>query len=52
MGHLPKASHRKVLLALYRDRLDYRSARSKFGMNATELNELHQGALEALLQRG
>ena len=45
VGHLSKPSQRDVLLALYRDRLDYRSARLKFGMNAEELNELHQAAL-------
>jgi len=50
--HLPEPSQRDVLLALYRDRLDYRSARLEFGVNAEELNELHQAALEALLQHG
>jgi RNA polymerase sigma factor (sigma-70 family) len=52
VGHLAKRRQRDVLLALYRDRLDYRRARLKFGLNAQELNELHQGALEALIQDG
>ena len=43
---------KEVLLALYRDRLDYPSAPSKLGVGATELEELHQAALEALLQHG
>ena len=43
---------REVLLALYRDRLNYPSARSKLGVGATELEELHQAALEALIQHG
>lgn len=51
VGHLAKPSQREVLLALYGDRLDYRSARLKFGVNATELNELHQAALDALIER-
>ncbi|MDH3726708.1 MAG: sigma-70 family RNA polymerase sigma factor [Myxococcales bacterium] len=50
VGHLAKRRQRDVLLALYRDRLDYRSARLKFGVNAEELNELHQAALDALIQ--
>jgi len=49
---LSERRHREVLLALYRDRLDYPSARSKLGVGATELEELHQAALEALLQHG
>ena len=50
VGHLSEPSQREVLLALYRDRLDYRSARSEFGVNAKELNELHQAALDALIE--
>ena len=50
VGHLSEPSQREVLLALYRDRLDYRSARLKFGMNAEELNELHQAALASLVE--
>ena len=50
VGHLSKPSQREVLLALYRDRLDYQSARSEFGVNAKELNELHQAALAALIE--
>ena len=49
VAHLPKTRQREVLLALYRDRLDYRRARLKFGLNAQELNELHQAALAALV---
>ncbi|NNE18186.1 MAG: hypothetical protein HKN10_06890 [Myxococcales bacterium] len=52
VAHLAEPRHREVLLALYRDRLDYPSARSKHGVGATELEELHQAALEALLQHG
>jgi len=50
VGHLSEPRQREVLLALYRDRLDYRSARLKFGVNAMELNELHRGALDALIE--
>jgi RNA polymerase sigma factor (sigma-70 family) len=50
VGHLAEPRHREVLMALYRDRLDYRSARAKFGMNAEELNTLHQAALGALVE--
>jgi serine/threonine-protein kinase len=49
---LSEQRHREVLLALYRDRLDCPSARSTLGVGATELEELHQAALEALLQHG
>lgn len=52
VGHLSDPSQRDVLLALYGGRLDYRSARLKFGVNATELNEVHQAARDALVQRG
>ena len=52
VGHLSEPSQREILLALYGDRLDYRRARLKFGLNAQELNELHQAALEALIQSG
>ena len=51
VGHLSEQRHRDVLLALYRDRLDYRSARSKFGVPAKELNEFHQAALVECLAR-
>ena len=47
--HLSKPRHSEVLLALYRDRLDYVSARSKLGVGAIELEELHQAALTALV---
>jgi hypothetical protein len=50
VGHLSETSQREVLLALYRDRLDCRSARSKFGVTAEELNGLHQAALDALVE--
>jgi RNA polymerase sigma factor (sigma-70 family) len=50
VAQLPERRHRAVLLALYRDRLDYPSARSKLGLGATELEELHQAALEALVE--
>ena len=49
---LSEPRHREVLLALYRDRLDYPSARSELGVGATGLEELHQAALEALVQHG
>ncbi len=52
VAQLSERRPREVLLALYRDRLDYPSARSKLGVGATELEELHQAALEALLQHG
>ena len=52
VGHLSEPSQREILLALYGDRLDYRRARLKFGLNAQEPNEFHQGALEALIQSG
>ena len=52
VAQLPEHVQREVLLALYRDRLDYPSARLKLGVGATELNELHQAALEALIQHG
>ena len=47
---LSEPRHPEVLLALYRDRIDYMSARSKLGVGATELEELHQAALDALIQ--
>ena len=50
VAQLPERRPREVLLALYRDRLDYPSARSKLGVGATELEELHKAALEALVQ--
>ncbi|MBT8464891.1 MAG: protein kinase [Deltaproteobacteria bacterium] len=50
VAHLLDAHQREVLLALYRDRLDYRSARLKFGLNAEELNGVHQAALAALIE--
>jgi len=50
VAQLSERRHRELLLALYRDRLDYPSARSKLGVGATELEELHQAALEALIQ--
>ena len=49
---LSEPPHRDVLLALYRDRLDYPSARSRLGVGATDLEELHQAALDALIQHG
>jgi len=52
VARLSERRPREVLLALYRDRLDYPNARSKLGVGATELEELHQAALEALVQRG
>jgi hypothetical protein len=36
VGHLPEPSQREILLALYGDRLDYRRARLKFGVNRKE----------------
>ena len=50
VAQLSERRQREVLLALYRDRLDYRRARAKFGVNAEELNGLHQGALDALIE--
>jgi DNA-directed RNA polymerase specialized sigma24 family protein len=50
VGQLAEPRQREVLLALYRDRLDYRSVRSEFGVNAKELNELQQAALAALIE--
>ncbi|MGB5219964.1 MAG: sigma-70 family RNA polymerase sigma factor [Polyangiales bacterium] len=50
LASLDEPPHRDVLQALYRDRLDYPGARSKLGVGATELEELHQAALEALIQ--
>ncbi len=47
---LSERRSREALIALYRDRLDYPSARSKLGVGATELEELHQAALDALIQ--
>jgi DNA-directed RNA polymerase specialized sigma24 family protein len=51
MGHLSEPNHREALLALYGERLDYRSVRLKFGVNAEELNGLHRAALDALIER-
>ena len=48
--HLSERRHREVLLALYRDRLDYPSARSELEVGATEFEELHQAALAALVE--
>ena len=50
VAQLSERRPREVLLALYRDRLDYPSARSKLGVAATELEELHQAALAALIE--
>ena len=50
VGHLSKPRHREVLLALYRDRLDYPSARATLGVTAKELEGLHQAALAALVE--
>jgi hypothetical protein len=36
VGHLSEPSQREILLALYGDRLDYRRARLKFGVNRKE----------------
>jgi len=52
VAQLSERRPREVLLALYRDRLDYPSARSKLGVGATELEELHQAALDALIEHG
>jgi RNA polymerase sigma factor (sigma-70 family) len=49
VARLSERRPREVLLALYRDRLDYPNARSKLGVGATELEELHQAALGALI---
>ena len=49
VAQLAERRHREVILALYRDRLDYPSARSKLGVGVTELKELHQAALAALV---
>jgi RNA polymerase sigma factor (sigma-70 family) len=48
--HLSEPRHREVLLALYRDRLDYPSARSELGVGAAGFEELHQAALAALVE--
>jgi len=50
LARLDDPLHRLVLQALYRDRLDYASARAKLRVGATELEELHQAALEALVE--
>jgi RNA polymerase sigma factor (sigma-70 family) len=52
VAQLSERRHREVLLLLYRDRLDHASARSKLRVGATELEELHQAALEALVEHG
>jgi len=52
VAQLSERRHRDVVLALYRDQLDYSSARSRLRVGATELEELHQSALDALIQRG
>jgi hypothetical protein len=36
VGHLSERSQREILLARYGDRLDYRRARLKFGVNRKE----------------
>ena len=52
VAQLSELRHREVLLALYGERLDYPSVRSKLRVGATELDELHQAALEAMIQHG
>jgi RNA polymerase sigma factor (sigma-70 family) len=49
LARLEDPLHRVVLQALYKDRLDYPSARSKLGVTAEELERLHQAALAALV---
>ncbi|MGB5694604.1 MAG: hypothetical protein WBM46_03035 [Polyangiales bacterium] len=51
VAQLSEPRPREVLLALYRDRLDYPSVRSKLGVGATELEGLHGAALDALVER-
>jgi len=50
-SHLSEPSQRKVLLALYWGRLDYRRASSNLGVTAEELNGLHPAAPAALAER-
>ena len=50
LARLDEPLHRDVLHALYRDRLDYPSARATFGVSAKELEGLHQAALGALVE--
>jgi predicted XRE-type DNA-binding protein len=52
VAQLSERRSREVLLALYRDRLDYPSARFKLDVGATELEGLHQAALDDLIQHG
>lgn len=49
VARLAEPRHRKVLLALYRDRLDYPSVRAKLGVGAKEIEGLHQAALTTLV---
>jgi RNA polymerase sigma factor (sigma-70 family) len=50
LARLDEPLHRLVLQALYRDRLDYASARAKLGATRKEFDGLHQAALDALVE--
>jgi hypothetical protein len=50
LARLNEPVHRSVLQTLYRDRLDYVTARAKLGVTAKALEGLHQAALGALIE--
>jgi DNA-directed RNA polymerase specialized sigma24 family protein len=50
LARLHDPLHRQVLEALYRDRLDYLSARATLRVTEKELEGLHQAALAALVE--
>jgi DNA-directed RNA polymerase specialized sigma subunit len=50
VARLGESRHRRILQALYGERLDYSSARSLLGVTTKELEDLHQAALETLIQ--
>jgi hypothetical protein len=50
LTRLGEPRHRRVLQVLYRDRLDYPSARARLGVTAKELEGVHQAALTALVE--
>ena len=50
VARLAEPRQRELLLALYRDRLDYPSVRAELGVGAKEIEGLHQVALAALVE--
>ena len=50
LEHLNEPLHRSVLQTLYRDRLEYSAARAKLCVTGKELEELHQAALDSLVE--